>query len=177
MNKSRRKGSSVVPAVDPEELGFALQLFQAGLRVKLPMESPEKKGIEFGDVGIAQMMLAALPQPLREQFIVRDSRVAPRDTRLHRAMFAVLNHYKDHKDREAISNRVMAFYFLVNKGGMKPFRKWTKPSDIPEATMMHPAVVEAMAVTPMPTQAVFEAKTFFETVDRIAKEKYPEEGK
>ena len=177
MNKSRRRNSSVVPAVDPEEMAFALQLFQAGLRVKLPMESPEKKGIEFGDVEIARMMLAALPQPIREEFIVRDSRVAPRDTNLHRAMFAVLNHYKDHKDREAISNRVMAFYFLVNKGGMEPFRKWTKPGDIPEATMMHPAVVEAMAVTPMPMQAVFGKETFFETVERIAKEKYAEEVK
>lgn len=134
------------------------------------MESPEKKGIPFEDQSIARMMLDALPDGVRDQFMVTDSRISPKDTKLHRAVFGVLDHYKGNTQCEAITNRLMAFYFLINELGKDGFGKWQKPAgdEAGEIMMLHPAVIEAIGVTPMAMQAVFRRKEFFETVERIA---------
>ncbi len=95
-----------VQPADPEEMSFALQVFQAGLRLRMPMQSPEKKGIEFGDAAMAQAMLESLPKVIREQFVIRDNRVAPKDTPLHRGIFGVMEHYKDHPQKDAIASRI-----------------------------------------------------------------------
>ena len=35
--------------VNPKEMDFAIQLFQAGLRMKLPVSASERRGVDFGD--------------------------------------------------------------------------------------------------------------------------------
>lgn len=169
-----------LPPIDEEEMAFALQILQAGLRLRMPMDSPEKKGIEAGDAAIAHDLLNSIPEGLRDQFLVRDTRVAPKDTKESRAAFAILDHYRDHPLREAILYRAMSFQRVVNQH-YEEFLSWTRQATAAEAAdsgpgmvMLHPAVIEAVATAPTNKWGVFDPRTFFETVKKIAKEKYPE---
>jgi hypothetical protein len=161
-------------AIDPEEMAFAFQVFQAGLRLKMPTRNPETYGINTGDIVVAQGELDSLPTLLRGYFVVRDSRLAPRDIPLHRGFLAVLSHYKDHPHVRSILTRTMAFYFLVNKA-IERLEKWQKPSqDEPEAVLLHPAVIEAVALLPTGRYGEFRANQFFDLVEKIAADKYKE---
>lgn len=42
--KIKKQVEPSTPQVDAQEMMFAIQVFQAGLRVRMPMPSPEKKG-------------------------------------------------------------------------------------------------------------------------------------
>jgi hypothetical protein len=164
------------PPVDKEEMRFALGVFQAGLRLRMPMESPAKKGIPIEDKEEGERMLEPLPPEVRELFTIRDDRVAPKDIPLHRAVFGVMDHYKDHPQREAISTRLGAFYFLVNDvRDTGRWDKWQKPSEEDaEAMMLHPAVVDAIATVRLTKFGGFEVDEFFRAVEKIAKENYTE---
>lgn len=142
----------------------------------MPMESPAKKGIPIEDKEEGERLLEQLPPEIRELFIIRDDRVSPKDIPLHRAVFGVMDHYKNHPQREAISTRLGAFYFLVNDvRETGRWDKWQKASDDPEAKLLHPAVVEAIATAPLTQYGGFEVNSFFAAVEKIAKEKYSDE--
>lgn len=162
------------PAVDPEEMRFALGVFQAGLRLRLPMESPAKKGIPIESREEGESMLEPLPPEVRELFTIRDDRVSPKDTPLHRAVFGVMDHYKDHPRQQAIGTRLGAFYFLVNDvADTGRLDKWQKPSEEDaEVMLLHPAVVDAIATVPLTRFGGFEVQEFFTAVEKIAKENY-----
>jgi hypothetical protein len=165
------------PPVDREEMRFALGVFQAGLRLRMPMESPAKKGIPIEDKVEGERMLEPLPPEVRELFTIRDDRVSPKDTPLHRAVFGVMDHYKDHPQQQAISTRLGAFYFLVNDvRETGRWDKWQKPSEEDaEAMMLHPAVVDAIATVPLTKFGNFKEAAFFAAVEKIAKEEYGNE--
>jgi hypothetical protein len=168
--------SDSVEAVDPEELAFAIQLFQAGLRLVMPMESPQKRGIELGDSEMAQGFFDSLPESVRNQFTVKDSRLSPKDNPVNRGVFGVMKHYDKHPQRTAITARVMGFYHLVNSAPREILAEWEKPcKEDAEAVMLHPAVMDAAAVCPTIYQSVFEVVPFFELVNKIAAEKYSDE--
>jgi hypothetical protein len=165
-----------VPSVNPDEMVFAIQIFQAGLRLRMPVANPESKGIELGSPETAQTMLDSLPKPVRDQFVVREGRIAPKDNALHRGVGAVLSHYADHPERQAIFQRTMGFYFLVNDIGRGGFQRWEKPSEEdPEVTTLHPAILEAVAVAPVGKYGKFEENEFFAVVEQISKEKYSDD--
>jgi hypothetical protein len=165
-----------LPKVDPEEMAFAVSVFQAGLRLRMPMESPENRGIDLGDAKLAQGMLDALPEELRSEFLVKDTRMAPKDSPLHRGIFGVLGHYDKHPLRAAIAGRVMAFYYFINEADPKTLAKWQTPceEDI-EAVMLHPAVMDAAATARTINDAAFPEEEFFALVEKIALEKYADE--
>jgi hypothetical protein len=145
--------SKSLPSIDPAEMTFAFQLFQAGIRIRIPMESPETRGIDFGDRDSAQAILDALPPALREDFFVRENFLSPKDTKLSRAMFALLTHYEQHPLRDAIVYRVMGFHHLLNDVDEGLLSKWLKPcTEDEEAVMMHPAVMDAVATCPTKRQ-------------------------
>ncbi len=103
---------------------FAFQVFQAGLIQKMPTVNPEDRGIEIGHTLTAQIFHGSLPDPLQEMFLVRGSRIVPKDTPLHRGMGALNEHYRSHPLKQAITIRMMAFYFLFNDVGRKKFTYW-----------------------------------------------------
>jgi hypothetical protein len=168
--QSRTPTPESVPSVNPEEMIFAIQVFQAALRLRMPVENPERKGIEFDGSEGARTMLDSLPVAVRNQFVVRENRLAPKDTAFHRGVGAVLQHYADHADREAIFQRVMAFYFLVNSRAGERLQQWQKPSEEDsEATMLDSAVMEAVAVAPVRDYGHFQEDEFFAVVEKISK--------
>jgi len=166
-----------VPTVDPEEMSFAMQLFQAALRMKMPSDSPEKKGIEVGDAAIAADLIESLPSPLREQFLVRDTRIAPKDTPLNRAAFAILDHYKDDPQQHAFMSRATSYYFFVNDLGNAafdlngPLAKWLKPSEDDGVILLHPAIFHALAIVPA-TKCGFQRQVFLDTLEHVTAEHY-----
>jgi len=157
-------------------MGFAIQLFQAGMRTQIPMSNSEVSGIEVGDNDAAQMMIDSMPEALSKQFVARDGRVAPRDTEVHRGAFVVLKHYDRHPLRQAIYIRAMAFYLLANTSNRNVWEKWHKPIGEQREVPLHPAVIEAVALVPTTEHGQFETEEFFSTVERIAQQKYATES-
>jgi hypothetical protein len=179
MPKSNKRKLPPLPPVRPaeiinsEEMAFAVQIFQAGLRGRMPTVNPETKGFETGDGAVARKILESLPAPLGKQFVVRGSRIAPKDTAVHRGLTAVMSHYQNHSQRESILTRIMAFYFLVNKAGAEALKPWQKKcDDDPKAVMLHPAVIDAVAKAPPGRYGQFDEKGFFRLVEKIAAEDY-----
>jgi hypothetical protein len=167
-----------VDPINAKEMAFAIQLFQSGLRVKIPMQNPENWGINVGDNDVAQMMIDSMLEGLGQRFVAREGRISPRDSEAHRAAFAVLDHCRTHPARQAIFIRTMAFYFLVSNCDPKALEKWQKPSEDEEqrqegAVLLHPAVIEAAAIGNITPHGQFEPKEFFALVEKIAREKYP----
>jgi len=176
----RERGFDIDPstlgAVDPEEMGFAFQLFQAGLRYTMPMESPEQtEGLAL-DGKTANQFLSIAPDALKEQFTTRGERLVPRDTPVNRGAFAVMNHYREHPQREAVFVRVMAFFFLMNRLDEEQWKRWCKPESGPNdgRMMVHPAVMDAVATAPLNTYGQFEPSEFSALVQRLIEDKYAE---
>lgn len=164
------------PQIDPEEMSFAMHLYQFASRMVMPMPNVETGGIEAGDAAIAKMMLDSLPEGLNKMYVVRGTRLAPKDNNINRGMNAVAKHYiRDvkHPQFEAIIARLSAFVFLYNDLGEGGLREWTRPSkERPEAVELHPAVIDAIGSAPTDKWGQFDRKTFFETTKKIAAEKY-----
>ena len=141
------------------------------------MESPAKKGIPIESKEQGERLLDQLPAEVRDDlFTVHEDRVSPKDTPFHRAVYGVLDHYKDHPQQKAISTRLGAFYFLVNDvRDTGHLDKWQKPSEEDkEAMLLHPAVIDAIATVPLTRFGGFKVEEFFATVQKIAREKYHE---
>ena len=162
--------------VNPKEMSFAIQLFQAGMRIQIPMSNSEVSGIEVGDNDAAQRVIDSMPEALSKQFVARNGRIALEDTEVHRGAFVVLKHYDEHPLRQAIYIRALAFYLLANASNRNVWEKWHKPIGEQREVPLHPAVIEAVALVPTTEHGQFEAGEFFSTVERIAKQKYAKEG-
>ncbi len=61
----------------------------------------------------------------------------------------MLEHYKDDPRQPFFYFRTLAFYFLFSDIGEEGFKKWMKAGDVADATMLHPAIVEAIASAPV----------------------------
>ncbi len=181
INRSQPGASEAVPLepaapVNPKEMGFAIQLFQAGLRMKTPMGNSEIRGIDIGDNAAAQVMIDTMSEALGKPLVAREGRLAPRDTEIHRGAFVVLRHYDRHPLRQAIFIRTMAFHMLVSTCGRNLLEKWCKPAEQRRGIPPHPALIEAAALVRTTGHGQFDTEEFFSTVERIAKQKYAKTG-
>lgn len=160
-----------VPAVNTEEMAFCYGVFQGALRGQLAAPDPLRRGMDFETDFAAICARLMLPAALREFFTVRDGRLSPTDIPFHRACFAVLEHYEDHPDQRALFIRICAFYFFINRHGLKSLGKYTKESDDgPEVVLIHPAVMEAVATAQVSNTLNFERKSFLRRIDRLVRE-------
>jgi hypothetical protein len=164
------------PAVNAKELDFAIQLFQAGLRMKIPVSVSETRGLDFGDNAAAQTLIDAMPEELRTRFVAQEGRIIPRDPELRRGAFLVLKHYDRHPLRQAIYIRTIAFHLLANSSNRNLWEKWHTPVAEQREVPLHPAVIEAAATVATTGHGQFEATDFFSAVERIASQKYPMAG-
>ncbi len=158
--------------VNPKEMDFAIQLFEAGLRMKIPVSVSETRGVDFGDNAAAQMLIDTMPEDLGLRFVAQEGRVIPRDPELQRGAFLVLKHYDRHPLRQAIYVCTMAFYLLANTSNRNLWEKWHQPVGERRKVPLHPAVMEAAAIVPTTEHGQFETEEFFCAVERIAKQKY-----
>src|SRR5579863_2409446 len=164
------------PAVNAKELDFAIQLFQAGLRMKIPVSVSGTLGVDFGDNAAAQTLIDAMPEQLRTRFLALEGRIIPRDPELRRGAFLVLKHYERHPLRQAIYIRTIAFHLLANSSNRNLWGKWHTPVAEQREVPLHPAIIEAAATVATTGHGQFETTEFFSAVERIAKQKYPMAG-
>jgi hypothetical protein len=157
-------------------MDFAIQLFQAGLRMKIPVTVSETSGVDFGDSTTAQIVIDAMPEAVGLRFVVQEGRIVPRDPELQRGAFLVLKHYDKHPLRRAIYVRTMAFYLLANTSNRNLWEKWLEPVGERREVPLHPAVMEAAATVPTTAHGQFETEEFFCAVERIANQKYAKAG-
>jgi len=69
----------------------------------------------------------------------------------------------------------MAFCFLANDLGSNRWKAWYREcEDDPEAVLLHPAIIEAVATAPTGKYRLFEPKKFFNLANKIAADKYGE---
>ena len=162
--------------VNAKELDFAIQLFQAGLRMKIPVSVSETRGVDFGDNTAAQRLIDAMPEELRARFVALEGRIIPRDPELRRGAFLVLKHYQRHPLRRAIYIRTIAFHLLANSANRNLWGKWHTPVAEQREVPLHPAVIEAAATVATTGHGQFDTTEFFSAVERIAKQKYPIAG-
>jgi len=162
--------------VNAKELDFAIQLFQAGLRMKIPVSVSETRGLDFGDNAAAQTLIDAMPEQLRMRFVAQEGRIIPRDPELRRAAFLVLKHYERHPLRQAIYIRTMAFHLLAYSSNRNLWEKWQKPVRERREVQLHPAMIEAAASVPTTGHGQFEPEEFFCAVERIDKQKHAKAG-
>lgn len=162
--------------VNPKEMDFAIQLFEAGLRMKIPVTASETRGVDLGDNAAAQMLIDAMPEELRLRFVAQEGRIIPRDPELRRGAFLVLKHYDRHPLRQAIYIRTIAFHLLANSSNRNAWEKWRKPVGEQREVPLHPAVIEAVAMVPTTAHGQFDAAEFFCAVERIAEQKYAKAG-
>jgi hypothetical protein len=113
--------------VNPKELDFAIQLFEAGLRMKIPVSVSETRGVDFGDNAVAQTLIDAMPEELRARFVAEEGRIIPRDPEFRRGAFLVLKHYDKHPLQQAIYIRTIAFHLLANSSNRNLWERWHKP--------------------------------------------------
>jgi hypothetical protein len=161
--------------VDPKEMDFAIQLFQAGLRMKIPV-SVSELGVDFCDNAAAQTAIDDMPEAVGLRFMAQEGRIVPRDPELQRGAFLVLKHYDKHPLRQALYIRTMAFYLLANTTNRNLWEKWHKPVGEQREVPLHPAVIDAVAIVPTTGDGQFETEEFFCAVERIAKQKYAKQG-
>jgi hypothetical protein len=161
-----------VAPVNPKELDFAIQLFEAGLRMKIPVSVSETRGVDLGDNDAAQMLIDAMPKELGLRFVAQEGRIIPRDPELRRGAFLVLKHYDRHPLRQAIYIRTIAFHLLANSSNRTVLEKWHQPVGEQREVPLHPAVIEAAAIVPTTRHGQFEPAEFFCTAEAIVKEKY-----
>lgn len=162
--------------VNAKELDFAIQLFQAGLRMKIPVSVSETCGVDFGDNAAAQTLIDTMPEELRARFVALEGRIIPRDLELRRGAFLVLKHYERHPLRQAIYIRTLAFHLLANSANRNLWAKWHTPVAEQREVPLHPAVLEAAATVATTGHGQFETTEFFSAVERIAQQKYAMAG-
>jgi hypothetical protein len=165
-----------VAPVSAKELDFAIQLFEAGLRMKIPVSVSETRGVDLGDNAAAQMLIDAMPQDLGVRFVAQEGRIIPRDPELRRGAFLVLKHYDKHPLQQAIYIRTIAFHLLANSSNRNLWERWHKPVGGQREVPLHPAVIEAAAIATTTWHGQFEPEEFFCAVERIAKQKYAKAG-
>ena len=162
--------------VNAMELGFAIQLFQAGLRMKIPVSVSETCGVDFGDNAVAQTLIDAMPEELRARFVALEGWIIPRDPEVRRGAFLVRKHYERHPLRQAIYIRTITFHLLANSANRNLWGKWHTPGAEQREVPLHPAVIEAAATVATTGNGQFETTEFVSAVERIAQQKYPMAG-
>lgn len=107
------------------------------------------------------------------------SRLVPTDIPLNRFIFTILDQFGDDRAKtHAIVMRFWAFLVLMGEGAGEGVLddRWMKDSeDDPEAKMLHPAVIEAIATQPLNSDGNFDKERILERIQQIAHEKYEDE--
>jgi len=136
--------------VDPEELLYAMQVGNAAISGKMPVDNPENKGFNFIDEEsgtIQKIGFTGHPMILFG--------------------FAVLQEFGDDESKFcSIMNRLMALMNLcATDKSAKPFLK--SDPDGEDFTMINNVLVEVMATIPMSKDGRFNKKAFFAKVKTL----------
>jgi len=149
-----RSPKELVP-IDPADFTFALQMASAAAALRMPMKSPSSYRFVLG----------------AEDGSLQGYRFA--DTPAARAGFAVKEHFE--------GNPILYVSTMMRLEALQALRrhpklqKWTKLAPGEEAAiLMHQAVFEAAATTPLNESMMFDPDAFFRRVEEIAADYEPQ---
>jgi hypothetical protein len=160
-------GARAFEAVEPEEMAFAMTLFMGVASGQ--MASGLRDTNEPSSHGDCLWVLGKLSYGLGSG--EGGGASTGRQRTLEEAFASLWHHYAADERRLDLCARVLGFYFLAQKNGGRILERWVSDSpDVPENVVLHPALVEALAVVPLTENGALPESLFFETVELIARE-------
>lgn len=159
-NDSFRWDLGPVPA---DEIAFAMSLFVAAAQRKiLPTTRPTTEaqlliGQEAQRVFVTLVPSKPVPFPKAAEF---------QGSSLSEAFLTVWQHYAGDDRQASICARVLGFHLLMERTEGAAVGRWLTPSPSdPEAVLLHPAVIEAVASVPLLDEGRLPEELFIQTVD------------
>jgi hypothetical protein len=156
--------NEVFLTVDPDELGFALTLFVSAANQQICLCGVANADfLEEGRRFISSVPGHNLgaPAPSAIGFA--------RQSSLEAAFFALWQHYPGDDLRRSLCARVLGFYFLMERTRGQALQDWMEfCPDNPTAVILHPAVVDALAIIPLNSAGVLDQRLLLHTINLIA---------
>lgn len=157
------------PPVAAEEIGFALALFvgivqgQLGSPSHAPL-SPDEQEELSRCLQILSPLCAGEQPPLPP-----GSDVIGYQTSLGRVLLVIWQLHRGHPHQTSICARVLNFYLLSERTAGKALQRWIMPcTEDPKLVLLHPALIEALATTPLTEQGELPEIAFLESVEALA---------
>ena len=150
-------GSPQVAPVALEEMAFAIALFFAAARGKVPMSDVQSTGFELRrELQIHSPEVASVAERL-----VDTAEASPDEFQLACAVTVIWHHYDGTKYREAVCSRLVAFYALMvrTKGAAIVGRSQAVEGD-PASIVLEPEVIQAVATAPLTLDGQFHDLEF-----------------
>jgi hypothetical protein len=151
------------PILQVEEIAFAMSLFVAAASLKIPLSTGPSRlpTCECGTVFhvLSQRIQNTANLPLK----------TTGESSLKTAFMTMWTHYDGDQRRQSICARVLGFHSLmvITEGAL--VEPWLfSDEETPEVVTLHPAVVEAVAMTPLGYNGVMAAPGFLRTLTLIA---------
>ena len=157
-------------SIDVQEMAYALSFFVGAATNRLSFGSGSEPTVNELSDNRAAMIYDAI--------VIGQS--SPRDPELHRSnqttlqvAFARLwSHYEESSAQESICARVLGFYCLMERTGGRALARWTSEDPTnPEGTILHPAVVEALALLPIGNQGRLQEEDYLASIVEIAQQR------
>jgi hypothetical protein len=152
------------PILQVDEIAFAMTLFVGAASLKIPVHSAGPAQLPTCECGTlfeiisTQIQRAAnLPQTIKGE------------SSLEYAFMAMWRHYEGDNRRQSICARILGFHSLMVLTQGEIVEPWlSSAEETPEVVTLHPAVVEAIAITPLGHSGVMTAPGFLQTLNLIA---------
>ena len=152
------------PIAQIDEVAFAMSLFVAAASLKIPTPSVRSTPLPTCECGtvfrvLSDRIQSAANLPLK----------TPGESSLEAAFMAMWSHYDGDLRRQSICARVLGFHSLMVLTEGALVESWLfSDEETPELVTLHPAVVTAVAMTPLGHNGVMAAPEFLSTLTLIA---------
>jgi hypothetical protein len=157
-------------SIDVQEMAYALSFFVGAATNRLSSGSGSEPTVNELSDNRAAMIYDAIVM----------GQSSPRDSELHRSNQTILqvafarlwSHYEESSAQESICARVLGFYCLMERTGGRVLARWTSeyPTN-PEGTILHPAVVEALALFPLGDQGRLQEVDYLALIVEVAQQR------
>ena len=169
--RSPARSSSVnhsFPPVPVEELACALTIFVGAVNRKLPVLEPFGPTVTQSSLMECKRLFARLSADRSPSARSRKT-ASSTEASLPLAFAALWRQYSSDDLRWSICARVLGFYFLTERTGGKAIERFIElcPHE-PETVLLHPAVVEGLAVVPLGPEGKLSEDLFVITVAELA---------
>ena len=152
------------PIDQVDEVAFAMSLFVGAASRKIPAFSAEPTQLPTCECGTVFRVLSERIQSATDLPVK-----TPGEATLETAFMALWSHYAGDKRRPSICARVLGFHTLMVMTEGTLIEPWlTYAEATPEVVTLHPAVVEAVALTPLGKTGLMTVPEFLNTLILIA---------
>jgi hypothetical protein len=152
------------PILQVDEIAFAMTLFVSTASLKIPVLSAAPDQFPACECGTVFDVIAR-----RIRRSVDLAGTIKGESSLEYAFMAMWQHYEGDARRQSICARVLGFHSLMvmTKGAL--VEPWlASAEETPEVVLLHPVVVEAVAMTPLGQTGVMTGPGFLRTLSQIA---------